>query len=495
LTAFTEQHNTLKQVIRGGRSEREGGWPHRLNTVNAATSIVATAHAIELLRGWGHPVDDPRVAGGLGYLATQVSRHTHPIGRRGDGRGEFSRFPAYALWGLTRYLRAIGERRYHTGLQFAVSWLAQHRRPRGGWAVGTGGELSYVSTLPAVHALDRLTLHPTLGTVAAELARDARTAVAFAVQRTHGRAWWTADGPGAPPSAGVTALAVLTLADGNPPQRELARSGIAWLLANPARWRTEVEPDRQLESRLWHIMSFSLGLRAILHPCGSVSASERVLEPAIRHLDALWDPETGAWGEFIGGKGTTSGSFAVVAAVRALKRAAEFDPFVDLGYPIRVASRRFARGARSRRTLQLYPDTQRVRIQDRDGTVLADGRLLGTSQWAILLHAAKHHIAKAPSGDQAVQTFSSAELAAITSVQPASVQRTIRRLNASLKDLVAEQRPREFLSDLIEDITPEGSGERKYGFDEVDIVIETGQPDAVTFDSDVGCPADSGSGA
>ena len=91
-------------------------------------------------------------------------------------------------------------------------------------------------------------------------------------------------------------MAVLALTNGTPEQRVLARKGASWLMTNPGGWVRAIEPDLQLQDRPWSIMSFSLGLRAVLHPRIGIEATNPVLEPAIASSLCAVGPGDGRMG-------------------------------------------------------------------------------------------------------------------------------------------------------------------------------------------------------
>lgn len=116
--AFVEQSGRFLETLRAAQSARDGGWPHHLHEPDATLSIVATAHAIDLLRFFGYHYASDEVQHGLGYLSTQVHKHL-----RAGRRGPYNRYAAYALWGLTRYQEAAADRTWNGAFDYCITWL------------------------------------------------------------------------------------------------------------------------------------------------------------------------------------------------------------------------------------------------------------------------------------------------------------------------------------------------------------------------------------
>ena len=469
---FPEKVQSLRQVLAARSPSTNRGFPHRLDLDNAASSIASTAHVLEMLRSWKFEFGHTEVQSAVRYLAKEVPRHTQPKTAAVTARGEFSRYPAFSLWALTRYPQGPFAPELRGGLGFAVKWLATYRLADGGWSTGKSktGELSLTTTMPAVHAFDRLAFHPEYGKVATVLAKQGRRAVVMANRGTKKAPWWTIHGDGGRPSGAATAMAILTLAGGSNSDRELARGGIAWLLSNPDHWIDRWEEDTQIEDRPWHMMSFSLGLRAVLHPCADEEPSPDLLRGAISYWDELWVEKQGAWAQYPGGVASTTGSFGVVVAARALKRAFPFDP--AKAFDVTAGARRRSSKPslpRPRVTVTLRAASKGVRIVNLQGTTIVDCEISGPIQWQVLELIARNHLAARESNDQADQTILLSEIASKLENSAEAAAKAIDRLNGSLTK--AARQNRYFLPALIEDISPPRSKGRRYGLDEADVTI------------------------
>jgi hypothetical protein len=465
---FPERARTLRGLLAARQSPEDGGWPHRLDLANAATSIPSTAQVIEIQRAGNSEFRDASVQAGLQYLSRSVSEHTQPKKSGGSGRGQTARYPAFALWGLTRYPQAPFADSLRGGLDFAVAWLLKHRLKAGGWANEREEALSFTVTMPAVHALDRLVFHPEWGDVAGVLAARARENVVKHNRGSKNSPWWTPYGMGAKPSGAATAMAVLILAGGSDEQRSLARGGIQWLLNNPNEWVNHTETDMGMGDRLWQMMSFSLGLRAVLHPCAKESPSMSVFEAAVQYWDDLWVEEIGAWSHHPGNVPSTTGSFGVIVAYRALKRAFEFDPATHLR--VKVRKKRSGGGPQPRPplTVRLSRGRRRVSIVNQLGATVVDQEVRGPSQWKVLEFVALRHHEAMGSKDQRRQTVTIDELVTVCGSSPEACVRAIKRVNQLLTK-AAERNHGQFLPALIEDMKPRGALVG-YGFDEVDLI-------------------------
>jgi hypothetical protein len=463
-----------------------GGWPHSLRVDRAALSLVGTAHAVAMLRMRGYEHTDKRITKGLHYLAVEVREQLKP-----GGRGVYSRYPAYALWGLMRFPNALYDPAIFDSAKFSANWLVGRARPSGGWTVDGApvddSEVSLPATMAAVHGLDRMSpyVRGKLGAqyaAAAEAARDA--VVEQAIKSGEGSCWRQL--AGAPICPGATSLAVLTLAGGSERHREYARRGIQYLTDHPD-WTNAVHPDEQLEKRMWHIMTFSLGLRAILHPCAANRPSDKVIKPVLRHFDALWDEKAMAFAVAPGREGSTTGSYAVLAAIRALKNASSFDPWAE--YRIKrsaaassAASRAAARKVSVRRVTVAF-DKRAIRVWD--GNTEREFRVVWSdradSQWRMLVAMLKRRdttnkkLAQRESVDQGDYALSLRELAAFTNdgdVKRATINQTIRRINLKVGDAAGAQGIRNFPA-LVEDIEIAESSELGYGLEDSEISWQT----------------------
>jgi hypothetical protein len=444
-----------------------------------------------MLRIWNYEYRDPMIQSGLAYLCNAVQEHTQPQDVEGNGRGELARYPAYAIWGLTRFPETAFDRRYREGLAFAIDWLNRNSLTEGGWPAALTGDFSFTVTMPAVRGLDRICRHPSYGKGASRLAAAARIALMRSNRGGSSQAWWTPYGDGAPPSAAATAMAVLILVGGNHAQRDVARSGVSWLLSNPNEWVDRIEPDMQIEDRAWQMMSFSLVIRAVMHPAAKVSPRTPVLRQAIHFFDELWVEQVGAWSHYRGGIASTTGSFAVIAAVHALKRAFEFDPIVHLETGHRDGPGRSTRRRvpRARLRLELASQDRMVRILNQHDETMVDCRIQGDSQWRVLEVVAMHHLEAEAQHDQMAQTIALDDLAAKVGTTTGATVKAISRVNKQLTRL-ADQNHNQFLPALIEDVRPKGSSGHRYGLEELDVVVVpdspgrlSGQPSSPSEDS------------
>lgn len=486
MTDFPQRFADLEALLLARRSV-DGGWPHWLKLEQAATSIVATAHALEMLRQRGYGIGHPAIDDGLRYLAGSVQQHARArrLDPSSSARGQWARYPAYALWGLTRFPTAAHQKELAPGIRFCLAWLHRHRRDNGGWTVdnSTTGPLSLPATMVAVHALDRLVLHgpDNYRGPASQLSAAARAAVTREAEGKASHRWWRQI-PNGMPCAGATSLAVLTLADGAPEHRRAARQGVRHLLADPTRWVQAAPSDDQVQDRNWRILSFSLGLRAVLHTPTRVDPADPLLRPAVEHLDAIWNEQQGAWATHPGGDASTTGSFAVITAVAALKQAFPFDPIAHLhGLRGKRPRRREAsRQPQGRRTMLVEEESRSVSVFDERGVLLAQCTILGRRRWAILLEIARRHhrASRRQPVDQATMTVSARELGLRNDVREDSVARTIRRLN---DDFVAAAMELGNLSfkHLFEQMTVAGSTEHRYGMEEVVVQFRDRPPRAV----------------
>ena len=459
-------------MLTARRSPEDGGWPHRLDVENAAPSIPSTAHVIEILRVSKYEYRNPMIQGGLAYLASAVRLHTQPKRAGSPGRGLSARYPAYALWGLTRYPQAPFDKKLRKGFEFSIAWMWKNRLKGGGWAIGRDGDFSLTVTMPAVHALDRLAFHPDWGKAADKMRTEARRRVVRERRGTKASPWWTPYGDRGKPSAAATAMAVLTLAGGDEAERDLARNAIAWLLKHPEEWVDRCETDTFIEDRSWLMLSFSLGLRAVLHPCAKESPDQEILRAAIEHWDGLWIEEANAWTHIPGDVPTTTGSFGVIVAARALKQAFAFDPATHmLGTPTR--RKRRTKGAPLPRlplTVALNRTHRCIHVVNQMGETMVKERIKGPTQWRMLELVAQRHLDGEASKDQSKQTVSLGELSKENDSSAEACEKAIDRVNTLLRQL-AKKKHNQHLPSLIEDIVPSGGGEGSFGFDRVDSVV------------------------
>lgn len=478
----------LEGVLRDRVSRSSGGWPHWLHIDRASTSLVGTAHALAMLRMLGRESHDKLVTDGMLYLAREVKEQIGP-----GGRGVYARYPAYALWGLMRFPAAVIDPEVFDGARFSASWLMKRTRPSGAWTVRGARDdatpISLPATMAAVHGLDRLApiargIYGRNCMQASAAARDAIVAAAVPVRT--GVFWKQLPGGAACP--GATSLAILTLAGGSQAHREMARQGLEYLRKHRKEWTTSVHVDDQLEQLTWRIMSFSLGLRALLHPCATRAPTKRTIQEVVDHFDDLWDDDTGAWAVQQGHDASTTGSYAVLAAVRALKNAWQFDPVPAYGLArSNQATKRPASQAAGSVTAAKQPDFQRkVRLApNKQGIWISDPQISddeffvawdskAKSQWGILevMLLLKQKVNESKRPDQYDYTLSPEELAAYAKsegIGPDTVDRTIRRINERIAAAAAEVRIPSFPA-LIEKIIPGDSDEVRYGIEDTKVV-------------------------
>ncbi len=463
--AFVEQLERFGATLAHSQSETDGGWPHDLHEPDAALSIASTAHAIDMLRFLGRPYAADNVSDGLGYLSTQVHTQLRP-GRRGP----YNRYASYALWGLTRYREAAADRAWTSAFDFCLRWLEDNRRPGGGWATKVGGseQLSLVATTPAVTALDRLAFDQRFGPRASVLSGSARRAIVEQGLRraAPGPLVW-GHGSRSGPAPGPTALAALALAGSpDPLERDEARASARWLLDRSGHWAGTVEADLLLTQVHWRVLTFSLGVRAVL-AAGAAGPADRRLQPALSALAPLWDPSTDAWAVQPGELGSTTGSFGVVSAVRAATRHWRFDPFDGLPVTFARPSRRRP-PVRRRHLLRLHAGDRMLEVREGPEDALIVSMKLPPQLMATLAFAARRHCAGAEAESLTRRSFTLRELADALDVQPDSARRYLGRINA----LVEER----WLTRVIEDVdlpseaaVPEAG--RRYAVDAYDVEL------------------------
>lgn len=482
MPTFSDRSTLLERLLET-RQSSDGGWPQKLEVDDAPTTIVGSAQALEILRMRGLEYRDAQVQRGLRYLATQV--RTQTSNSRADGRGEWSRFPAYALWGLMRYPAARHDKQLGQGVVFSYEWLSKHQLPSGGWSQSREEEPLWLpATMVAVHALDRLAIYSgaTKAQEISGIADRARDHILAQAQVKNGdrQSFWT-QAVGGQSCPGATSLAVLTLAGGAEIHRQAARAGINWLGANRGEWTQRAHFDEQMESRRWRILTFSLGLRALMHPCGMRDLKDPAVAEVVQHIDTLWSTEHHAWADGPGLKASTSGSYAVMAAVHALKRAYPFDPFEHLGIRPQHSPNSSNKSPRAHRKLYISIPQQSIRLEDDSGDLIVQTPVPGRSQWSILLALARRHheaISKG-SNSQTDMTISLEDCARLGAndkgTTTEAVERTIRRLHEMLAREAMKYSHRGFV-DLIEDHVPGGSTERRLALEEIDVYFTDGLP-------------------
>jgi hypothetical protein len=479
MSTFTDRFTALERLLDKRQSSTEGGWPQKLGIDDGPTTIVATAQALEILRIRGLEHSDPKIQEGLRYLAKQVSEQTHPTSDAWPrGRGEWSRFPAYALWGLMRYPASRHDDALSPGILFSYKWLKDNALPAGGWSQSRGDDRLWLpGTMVAVHALDRLAVYGTkvTGDIVGNLVTKARDHISENAKHKNGNRqmfWTQMDGGQTCP--GATSLAVLTLARGSEKHRDAARAGINWLGANHSEWTQRVHSDDQSESRIWRILSFSLGLRALMHPCGERDINDPAVAEVVQHIDTLWNEGDKGWADGPGLRGSMSGSYAVISAVHTLKRIWPFDPFDSLGIQ---ASRSTTVGSdlpRASRVLNVCVAERRIRVDDSSGNTIVEADIRGKTQWRILLALATRHDEAARNGatTQMEMTISIDECTRLGDdgviVKPEAITKARRRLHKKLSKEARKRSQRTFV-ELIEDHTPPGTDERRLALEELDV--------------------------
>lgn len=476
MNTFAKRFDALEELLRSRQSSVDGGWPQKLEEVsNPPTTIVSTAQVLEILRIRGLGSDSDVVRRGLGYLGGQVARQTQPAGnlQPGVSRGEWTRFPAYALWGLMRYPASRQQQSVADGIKFCYSWLLANQLEAGGWSQSKGdGPLWLPGTMVAVHALERLGMY-SQPTAAAKIAAAVDMARQHIAENAHacgkGRCHWQ-QVVGGGECAGATSLAVLTLARGSQKQRDVARAGIDWLAANRDQWTEHVHVDKQVESRTWRILSYGLGLRALMHPCGERDFSDPAVAEVVMHLDRLWREDDQGWAEDLGMHASASGSYAVISAIHTLKRVWPFDPFEQLGLRIKPTQSQ-GRRPRGHRVMFVCESQKSIHLQDDSGELIVQAPIPGKAQWPLLLCVAKRHFeaVKRGASDDTDRTISLEEYADLSGgIKPEAVARTRDRLHQHLSRQ-AKKQTRRNLIELIEDHVSPGSPERRFALENIEV--------------------------
>jgi hypothetical protein len=184
----------------------------------------------------------------------------------------------------------------------------------------------------------------------------------------------------------------------------------------------------------------------------------------------MWHDEDQGWSEVPNGEeATTTGCFAVIKAVDALKRRREFDPVRD--FPgIEFNGAHPAASPPSPYTLILDRTLQHIQLQRPGGDLVLECRLHGASEWAVLERMATRH--QEHGSDQHGRSTPIEELCRRPGVdiKPDSAVRAIRRLNTSLTSAAFDHGVQ--LPDLIEKF---GHG-RRYLMTQVDTVVFDERP-------------------
>jgi hypothetical protein len=393
------------------------------------------------------------------------------------GRGEWNRFPAYALWGLMRYPLARQDAAFDDGIRYSYTMLQRYSLPAGGWSQSRkDGPLWLPVTMVAVHALDRLALYTSNDAFnkVRQLTNRARDHVTSEGRKHNRHQMYWMQAPTGEPCPGTTSLASLILARGSREHRDAARAGINWLASNPGEWAQRIHHDNQVDSRVWRILSFSLGLRALLHPCAPHDVTDPAVTSVVQHIATLWNEEQHGWADLPGFEASTSGSYAVVSAIHTLKKAWPFDPFRALGVRAKRGHGRGHGPPRANRILYIIASERAIRVDDRFGDIEVQTRIRGDSQWAFLEELATRHESAEKRGctDLDEMTLGLEEFARAckggTGAQLPSAIKTIDRLQDKLAAEAREQRKPDFLK-LIEDHVPPGTTEQRYALEEIEV--------------------------
>jgi hypothetical protein len=343
------------------RQGSDGGWGEdRFD--GAPSSIVNTVEVLAVLRAGGVRYDDTAVKRALIYLRSAVVSHPlpepsdnlvgppriAPTAESDEARGEFVRYCAWGISGLTLYKESRHDETLAEAQSHCVKWLYDRMWTNMGplyqvpedkrmdiKKVGAWGETphdehpSLLSTSAAIAGLSRMCSRHQAGAVAIRLVRAARNVILSLAQKAEGphpMVFWPgrredACGEG---SASVTAMAVISLAGGNENDRRYAGEGARWLLSRKDTWNGQVEADDVPDAN-WQHMTFSLALRAILRGA-QLPSSDPTLSPVVGHLSALWCHEHNEWAHGMPDlRPSPSGSYAVVAAYEAMAKAWPFD--------------------------------------------------------------------------------------------------------------------------------------------------------------------------
>lgn len=238
------------------------------------SSGVNTAEAVAILRAAHLPHDHPLVAGGTAFLRNAIV--THPRPRREGGRGEWTRYVTFSLFGLTEYDEWRHDTESREAVARGIKWLGD-AIVNGGWGARRDDpQISLFHTAQAVRALNRVGLgHRDL----AMSARDTLLALPVGPQR----AIWPNRVGGRKASVAKTALVALALSTGNEEQRDVGRAAAHWLIEQRGTWQQAISPDPDMEGVRWTHMTFALGAQACL--ANGIPPFDAKLKATVGHLD------------------------------------------------------------------------------------------------------------------------------------------------------------------------------------------------------------------
>jgi hypothetical protein len=373
-----------------------------------------------------------------------------------------------------RYPESRHDQTLATGIVFATKWLRSNALPAGGWSRAKDQKTSIwlPGTMVAVHALERLGIYSStaLAHEIQALTKKARDHIVENGLRTSGnRMHWTqiVGGNACP---GATSLAVLTLARGSEHHRDAARAGIEWLSANRELWTRHVHIDNLIDKRLWRIQSFSLGLRALMHPCGERDVGDPAVAEVVSHFNSLWRDGNHGWADEPGLEASMSGGYAVISAVQTLKRVWDFDPYEHLGILMQHRGKVKSPPPRAPRILNVCTNERSIRIEDDRGDLILQTRLGGKAQWPFVLMLANRHHEAVSKGttNKTEMTISLDEYARALKTKPESVIRTRRRLHEKLVKEARKLSQRAFV-ELVEDHFPPETTELRFALEEIEV--------------------------
>jgi hypothetical protein len=449
----------LRKAVESYRRRQtiEGGWGED-RFEGAPASIVNTCEVLAVMRAARVRYDEPTIQDALMYLARAVVDHPKRRGSTLAARGENTRYCAWGLAGLTLYDQA----RHDVGLADAheacVAWLSDHElNGAGAWGeVPNSEHPSLLSTSAALRGLQRLCGYHPAAAEARRLVSNARRQIRGLTRETGQMAGWAQTPRERSISPSATAMAVLMLSEGDFEDGGLAIRGARWLLAHVRDWGTMVEPDASARGANWHHMTFSLGLRAIL-ATGVATPEHRSLRETISYLTELWLPDEAEWSHGRpGARPSPSGSYAVVLAHNALRRAWPFDIDEALhGWRRRTAP------------AEAPPEVQIAVGADREITVTdLDGRVKLTARLRPALHhlfmeLAVRHEAGAAQATLDARSLSTEELALALEVTADTVRRNAQKVNVELRK--AAESGGESVGDLIQLMSVTGDpGNRRW---------------------------------
>ncbi len=341
------------------RQGEDGGWGEDMFP-GAPSAIVNTVEILAVLRAGGIPYEHSVVQKAMGYLCRAVVDHPRPERPEGlsgapgvvpgrERRGEYTRYCAWGISGLTLYKESRHHERLEEAQLHCVRWLWDHMwtdvgpyahakqeglkiKRVGAWGETPGDEEpSLVSTSAAISGLSRMCPRQRkTGEAPTMLIRRARNTIHTQAHRhadADTMAFWPPPGgdEASEGTASLTAMAVISLAGGDPQDRSCAADGARWLVSHKERWHERVESHPNVPATNWQHMTFSLALRAILRGA-KLPSNDPILTPVVAHLNGLWREEDREWAHGLSQlRASPSGSYAVVAAYEAMANAWPFD--------------------------------------------------------------------------------------------------------------------------------------------------------------------------